>query len=225
MEESGAMMKLKSVEEEIAKGMLARRPDLVGCYEGLMALHAELVRCYDGGGKVLTCGNGGSNADAIHIVGELCKSFERKRPVPADLVLRLQTLPMGLDLARHLEVGLPAIALGCNSALKTAVENDSPIRNIAFAQEAYALAKPGDVLIAISTSGNADNCLMAMFIMKAVGVTTVALTRPNGGKMALHADIVICAPGNSTKEIQEAHLVLYHTFCALIEAHYFPEMR
>jgi len=219
------MMKLKSVEEEIAKGMLARRPDLVGCYEGLMALHAELVRCYDGGGKVLTCGNGGSNADAIHIVGELCKSFERKRPVPADLVLRLQTLPMGLDLARHLEVGLPAIALGCNSALKTAVENDSPIRNIAFAQEAYALAKPGDVLIAISTSGNADNCLMAMFIMKAVGVTTVALTRPNGGKMALHADIVICAPGNSTKEIQEAHLVLYHTFCALIEAHYFPEMR
>jgi len=219
------MMKLKSVEEEIAKGMLARRPDLVGCYEGLMALHAELVRCYDGGGKVLTCGNGGSNADAIHIVGELCKSFERKRPVPADLVLRLQTLPMGLDLARHLEVGLPAIALGCNGALKTAVENDSPIRNIAFAQEAYALAKPDDVLIAISTSGNADNCLMAMFIMKAVGATTVALTGPNGGKMASHADIVIRAPGNSTKEIQEAHLVLYHTFCAVIEAHYFPEMR
>ena len=219
------MMKLKSVEEEIAKGMLARRPDLVGCYEGLMALHAELVRCYDGGGKVLTCGNGGSNADAIHIVGELCKSFERKRPVPADLVLRLQTLPMGLDLARHLEVGLPAIALCCNGALKTAVENDSPIRNIAFAQEAYALAKPDDVLIAISTSGNADNCLMAMFIMKAVGATTVALTGPNGGKMASHADIVIRAPGNSTKEIQEAHLVLYHTFCALIEAHYFPEMR
>ena len=219
------MIKLKPVEEEIAKAMLARRPDLVACYEGLMALHAELVRCYDAGNKLLTCGNGGSNADAIHIVGELCKSFERKRPVPADLVLRLQALPMGLDLARHLEVGLPAIALGCNGALKTAVENDSPIRNIAFAQEAYALARPGDVLIAISTSGNADNCLMAMFIMKAIGGTSVALTGPNGGKMASHADIVIRAPGNSPKEIQEAHLVLYHTFCALIEAHYFPEMR
>ena len=219
------MMKLKPVEEEIAKAMLARRPDLVGCYEGLMALHAELVRCYDAGNKLFTCGNGGSNADAIHIVGELCKSFERKRPVPADLVLRLQSLPMGLDLARHLEVGLPAIALGCNGALKTAVENDSPLRNIAFAQEAYALARPGDVLIAISTSGNADNCLMAMFIMKAIGGTSVALTGPNGGKMASHADIVIRASGNSPKEIQEAHLVLYHTFCALIEAHYFPEMR
>ena len=225
MKETGAMIKLKSVEEQIAKGMLARRPDLVGCYESLMALHAGLVRCYDGGGKLLTCGNGGSNADSMHIVGELCKSFERKRPVPADLVLRLQSLPMGLDLARHLEVGLPAIALGCNGALKTAVENDSPVRNIAFAQEAYALARPGDVLIAISTSGNADNCLMAMFIMKAIGGTTVALTGPNGGKMAAHADIIIRAPGNTTKEIQEAHLVLYHTFCALIEAHYFPEMR
>ena len=219
------MVKLKSVEEQIAKGMLTRRPDLVGCYESLMALHAELVRCYDAGGKLLTFGNGGSHSDAVHIVGELCKSFERKRPVPADLVLRLQSLPMGLDLARHLEVGLPAIALGCNGALKTAVENDSPVRNIATAQEAYALAKPGDVLIAISTSGNAENCLLAMFIMKAIGVTTVALTGPNGGKMAEHADIVIRAPGGSTKEVQEAHLVLYHTFCALIEAHYFPEMR
>jgi D-sedoheptulose 7-phosphate isomerase len=219
------MIKLKAVEEEIAKGMLARRQDLVCCYENLMALHAELARCYDNGGKMLTFGNGGSHSDAVHIVGELCKSFERKRPVPADLVLRLQTLPMGIELARHLEVGLPAIALGCNGALKTAVENDSPLRNIATAQEAYALAKPGDVFIGISTSGNAENCLMAMFIMKALGVTTVALTGPNGGKMAEIADIALRAPGKTTKEIQEAHIVLYHTFCALIEAHYFPEMR
>lgn len=220
-----AEMRLKPVEDEILKGMLARRPDLVGCFESLVAFHGELVRCYDGGGKLLVCGNGGSCADAMHIVGELCKSFERKRPVRADIVIRLQDMPLGKELARHLEVGLPAIALGLNGALKTAIENDSPLRNIAFAQETYALAKPGDMLLAISTSGNAENCMMAMSIAKAMGVTTASLTGPSGGRMASAADVAIMAPGHTTKEIQEAHLVLYHTFCAMIEAHYFPEMR
>ena len=219
------MTKLLPVEREVLDGMLARRPDLEGCVAGLLALHQGLVRCYDGGGKLLACGNGGSCADAMHIVGELCKSFERKRPVPADLAIRLQDLPLGRDLARHLEVGLPAVTLGLNGALKTAVENDSPLRNVAFAQEAFALGKPGDVLVAISTSGNAENCLMAMSICKVVGVSTVSLTGPGGGKMAAIADIAIKAPGDSTKVVQEAHLALYHTFCAMIEAHYFHEIR
>lgn len=219
------MNKFLPVEEGILSDMLERRPDLQPCIEGLKALHWELVRCYDAGGKLLTCGNGGSHSDAVHITGELCKSFERKRPVPAEIAIRLQDLPLGRDLSRHLEVGLPAVPLGCNGALKTAVDNDSKLRNMAFAQEMYALGKPGDVLIAMSTSGNAENCLMAMTIAKATGVTTVSLTGPDGGRMAEQADIAIKAPGTTTKVIQEAHLVLYHTFCALIEAHYFPEMR
>ncbi len=219
------MDELPRVEQEILDGMLRRRPDLKDCVEDLLALHGALVKSYDGGGKFLVCGNGGSNADAMHIVGELCKSFERKRPLPEDMAKRLEGLPHGEALAQRLEVGLPAIALGFNGALKTAVENDSPLRDMAFGQEAYALLKPGDVLMAISTSGNAVNCLMAMSIAKAVGATTVSLTGPEGGKMAAFADIAIKAPGASTKEIQEAHLVLYHTFCGLIEAHYFPEMR
>ena len=219
------MANLSRVEREIMDAMLVRRPDLEMCSNDLLALHAALVRCYDAGGKLLACGNGGSCADATHIVGELCKSFERKRPIPADIVIRLQELPMGKDLSRRLEVGLAAVALGLNAALKTAVENDSSLRDMAFAQEAYALMKPEDVLIGISTSGNADNCLMALSIAKAVGATTVSLTGPDGGKMAAFADIALRAPGDSTKVIQEAHLVLYHTFCALIEGHYFPEMR
>ena len=216
---------LAPVEQDVVEGMLARRPGLNCCLESLLLLHGVLVRCYDGGGKLFVCGNGGSNADAMHIVGELCKSFERKRPVSDEIAQRLRDLPHGPELARCLETGLPAIALGFNGALKTAVENDSPLRNIAFAQELFALAKPGDVLIAISTSGNAENCLMAMSVAKAVGVTAVSLTGSGGGKMAALAGISIQAPGATTKEIQEAHLVLYHTFCALIEAHYFPEMR
>ncbi len=219
------MPKLSEVEESVLNAMTARRPDLGICAETLLALHEALVRSYDAGGKLLVCGNGGSHSDAVHIVGELCKSFERKRPVTPELKTRLDPLPYGKELAQYLETGLPAIALGCHGALKTAVENDSPLRNIAYAQETLALGKPGDVFIGISTSGNAENCLMAMSVARAVGMTVVSLTGPKGGKMAEFADIALRAPGNTTKEIQEAHLALYHTFCALIEAHYFPEMR
>jgi D-sedoheptulose 7-phosphate isomerase len=219
------MERLNSVEKEVLNAMTTRRPDLSGCVNELLELHDKLVTAFNGAGKLLTCGNGGSFADAVHIVGELCKSFERKRPVPETFAAKLADLPMGNELAEHLEVGFPAIALGLNGSLKTAVENDIPLRDIAFAQETYALVQEGDVLLALSTSGNAGNCYMAMSVAKAVGATTVSLTGPKGGKMADFADIAITAPGNSTKEIQEAHIVLWHTMCALIEAHYFPQMR
>ncbi|HQE82978.1 MAG TPA: SIS domain-containing protein [Candidatus Hydrogenedentes bacterium] len=219
------MTALSVIEREILDQMLARRPNLEPCVAALLKLHESLVACYDGGGKLLLCGNGGSNADAMHIAGELCKSFERKRPISPDVKAALRKLPFGDDLAEHLEAGLPAFALGFNGSLKTAVENDSPLRDMAFAQEAFALAKRGDVLLGISTSGNAANCLMAMSAAKALGAVTVSLTGPKGGRMADAADIAVKAPGDSTKVIQEGHIVLYHTFCALIEAHYFTEMR
>ena len=223
---SGELMSgLLDVEQGILNDMLARRPDLEDCVQSLVSLHNALVRCYDGGGTLLLCGNGGSHADAVHIAGELCKSFERKRSVPEEMVERLRGLPFGEELSENLEMGLPAVTLGLNSSLKTAVENDNAIRDIAFAQEACALTRPGDVLIGISTSGNADNCLMALSAAKAVGATGVAMTGPKGGQMAAYADIAIKAPGDSTKVVQEAHAVLYHTCCAMIEAHYFPEMR
>lgn len=205
--------------------MKQRRPELEAAVPGVLALHEALVATFDNGGKLLTCGNGGSQADAIHIVGELCKSFERKRPVPEEFAASLTALPHGQELAQHLEAALPAITLGLNSSLKTAVENDSPLRDMAFAQEALALTKENDLLLAISTSGNADNCLMAMSVAKACGATTAVLTGPGGGAMAQYGDIVIKAPGDDTKTVQESHIVLYHTMCGLIEAHYFPEPR
>lgn len=219
------MANMSPAEESVLKGMLARRPELSTCTERLLALHEALVDSYDAGGKLMVCGNGGSHADAVHIVGELCKSFERKRPVSAELQVRLAPLPYGKELSRYLEMGLPAIALGCSGALRTAVENDSPLRNIAYAQETLAMGKAGDVFIGISTSGNAENCLMAMSVARAVGMKVISLTGPKGGRMAEAADIALRAPGHSTKEIQEEHLVLYHTFCAMIEAHYYAEMR
>lgn len=219
------VLTLSAIEQQILDGMTERRPDLAGCVESLLGLHEALTRCYNAGGKLLICGNGGSNADSMHIAGELCKSFERKRPLKLDFAERLKQYPHGDELCRHLEAGLPAIALGFNGPLKTATENDISLRDIAFAQETLALAKPGDVLIGISTSGNARNCLLAMSTMKALGGTVVSLTGPHGGDLAAFADIAIKAPGTTVKTIQEAHLVLYHTFCALIEAHYFPDPR
>ncbi len=219
------MSSLTSIEQEIVDAMLQRRPELAPCVESILALHAALIRCYDNGGKLLTCGNGGSHADAVHIVGELCKSFERKRTLSPQFVDRVKHHPHGDKLAAHLEQGLAAVTLGCNSALKTAVENDSPLRDIAFAQEVLALAKPGDVVLGISTSGNAANCLMALSTAKACDAVAVSLTGPKGGAMAELADIAIKTPGEKVALIQEFHIVAYHTVCCLIEAHYFPEMR
>ena len=219
------MIDLPPVVQDVLDAMRLRRPDLEECVPALLELHHRLVACYDGGGTLFTCGNGGSHADAVHIVGELCKSFERKRPISPEVHGRLEGLPFGAELQQHLEAGLSAHALGLNGALKTAVENDSPQRDIAFAQELGALMRPGDVLLALSTSGNADNCLMAMSTARAIGGTAVSLTGPNGGKMVEAAEIAVRAPGDSTKVIQEAHIVLWHTMCCMIEAHYFPDMR
>ena len=219
------MPELLSTEQAIIDDLVARRPELEPCVESLLTLHEELVRAFDAGNQFFICGNGGSHADAMHIAGELCKSFERKRPIREETAKALEGLPWGDELAAHLEEGLPAIPLGFSGSLKTAVENDSALRDIAFAQELYALARPGDVVMGISTSGNAANCLMALSTAKAVGCTTVALTGPHGGKLAMHADIAIRAAGASVGRIQEAHICLYHTTCSMIEAHYFPEKR
>jgi len=214
---------LLPIERQLVDDMVQRWSELAECVDSLLVLHGALAKSFDEGGKLLVCGNGGSYAQAMHVVGELQKSFECARHVPTDVADKLRTLPFGTDLAANLEVGLPAITLGLNSVLKTAVENDISMRDIAFAQEAYALVKPGDVLIAISTSGTADNCLMAMSVANALGATTVALTGPDGDKMAEFADISVKAPGATTKQIQETHFVLCHTLCAMVEAHYFPE--
>lgn len=219
------MYSWNNLESQIIEEMLGRHPNLEPCIPEMASFQGALVNTYDLGGCFFTCGNGGSYADAQHIVGELCKSFERQRPLPGALLENLSGLPCGEDLAQHLEAGLPAVTLGLNGPLKTAIENDVPLANIAFAQELNALMRSGDMLLAISTSGNAANCLMAISVARAKKGMSAALTGPNGGQMAAHADIAIKAPGTDTKQIQEAHVVIWHTLCCLIEAHYFPIKR
>jgi D-sedoheptulose 7-phosphate isomerase len=212
---------------EILSDLIERRPHLEPIALPLMRLHVALVRCYDKGGTFFLCGNGGSFADSLHIVGELLKSFERKRDLTTEQKAAFAGLPDGEILANQLEQGLRGYALGNSGPLATAVQNDIELRDIHFAQDLYGMGRPGDVVMGISTSGNADNCSYALQVGKALGLTTVALTgsKANGGKMGKVADILIMAPGTVTKLVQEDHFPTYHAICAMIEAHYFPEMR
>lgn len=209
--------------QTILDGLVERRSELSVCVDNLRKAADAVCKSLENDGTLFTCGNGGSYADAVHIVGELVKRFERPRPLPAAVAKKLKIFPHGDELAERLEAGLRAITLGLNASLKTAVENDNPLRNAAFAQEAAALMRKGDVLLALSTSGNAKNCLMAMSAAKAVGGKTVVLTGADGGEMGQHGDIVIKAPGKDTKTIQEAHMPVYHTLCQLVEAYFFEK--
>lgn len=186
---------------------------------------AELViNCYKNGGKVLICGNGGSAADSTHIVGELMKGFLKKRPVEGALKQQLQAKNPELSdsFFEKLQVGLPAVNLCESAALLTAFCNDVDPAFI-FAQQAFGLGKPGDVLIGISTSGNAENVNNAVSIAKAAGLKTVGLTGAKGGRLLQNADLCIRVPETETFKVQELHLPVYHCICAAAEAAFFEK--
>ncbi|MCE1197544.1 MAG: SIS domain-containing protein [Marinilabiliales bacterium] len=182
----------------------------------------KLIRCYESGGKLLVCGNGGSCSDSDHIVGELMKSFELKRPVSSDLQTKLQELSpdRGRYLAQNLQQGLPAISLTTHSALITAVANDIHA-DIIFAQQVVGYGKPGDVLLGISSSGNSRNVVDACLVAKAMGLEVIGLTGETGGKMKELCDTLINVPGRRTAFVQELHLPVYHLLCLVIEHHFF----
>ena len=175
------------------------------------------------GGTLFICGNGGSFADALHIAGELDKSFLLPRAIPEGHRRRLAALPGGQALAGALQRGLRTIALGANPSLASAVENDSPQRSMGFAQELYALARPGDVLLAISTSGEAQNVLNAVSVAKALGLSVIALTGQRESRLSAAADVALRAPATETGEIQSWHIRMYHALCEMLEADAFGE--
>lgn len=151
------------------------------------------------GRKLLVCGNGGSAADAQHLVAEFVSRLTVDRPA------------------------LRAIALTTDSSILTAIGNDYGYENV-FERQVEALGIEGDVLLAISTSGNSKNCIKALEIGREMGLITVAFTGNEGGKMAALADLNIVVPSSVTMNIQESQLALEHIFCMLVERCYFgPE--
>lgn len=206
---------------EMLEVFLTRRPELEVVLPQIFEAYQTLVVCFQQQQTLFTCGNGGSYSDSLHIAGELMKSFERKRPVPEIEQKQLNELPFGADLAAALEVGFRAIPLGMNNALSSALENDLPLRYLMFAQELYCLGKKGDVLLGISTSGNAKNVSLALTVAQLKGIKTIALTGQAGGKMGEMADIAIKVPASRTFLVQEFHIAIYHLLCAMVEATWF----
>lgn len=202
--------------------LMQRYPGLSGQRENVLSAYETLKKAFLSGGKLLLCGNGGSCADAQHIAGELMKGFYLPRPLPQDEKRRIRertkdSLSQAADL---LQGALPAIALDGQGPLMTAFLNDVDPELI-YAQQVIGLGRPGDVLMGLSTSGNARNVLLAAQTASARGLTTIALTGGDGGALARACDQAIIAPANTPADVQELHLPIYHTLCAMLEQSFF----
>ena len=196
---------------ESLEQLFSRWPCLKPCAPSIVDAFGVLLSMFRAGGKVLVCGNGGSAADAEHICGELLKKFKRHRAVPSEVAAKLRP-----ELAAKLEGALPAVSLVSMSGIITAFANDVSWET-AFAQQVLGLAKPGDVLIALSTSGNSANCVAAAEVMKAVGGKSIAFTGANESRLSQVCDVTIRVPETETYKVQELHLPVYHALCAAIE--------
>ncbi len=204
--------------------LIERYPVLCVCRESIAQAYKILEECYAHGGKLLIAGNGGSCADAEHIVGELMKGFKNKRTCPEEFAKKLCEVDgeRGVYLAERLQGALPAIALDGHAALNTAFIND--VENgglLAFAQQVMGYGNAGDVFLGISTSGNSKNVMNAAVVARAKGLKIIGLTGENGGELAKFADVAIKAPVRETYIVQELHLPIYHCLCLMLEERFF----
>ena len=201
--------------------LVSRHQTLSDCAPQIEKAISLIIDCYRQGGKVMTCGNGGSASDSAHIVGELMKGFLSLRPLSAEWREKLECLE-GESLAAKLQSGLPAVDLTAMSALFTAVANDMGAE-YGYAQQAFTLANEGDIVIGISTSGNAQNVHNAAIAAKAKSAKLIGLTGKGGGRMVQSGiyDVIISVPERETYLIQEDHLAIYHAICADVEEVFF----
>ncbi len=196
--------------------LIERYPDLTSIKNMIREAYETIADSYVAGGKLLICGNGGSAADADHIVGELMKGFYKKRSLSS-----VEKEQFGVQ-ADFLQGALPAISLTQHNALSTAFANDVQPSSV-FAQQVFGYGRKEDVLLGISTSGNSENIIHAIKTAHAVGMKTIGLTGLTGGEMKELCNISLVAPGSCTAEIQERHLPIYHTLCAMLEEAFFPD--
>ncbi|MGA9116892.1 MAG: D-sedoheptulose 7-phosphate isomerase [Bacteroidota bacterium] len=182
------------IQKELTAGAALKERISVECTGAIIGALDLILRSLGGGGKILLCGNGGSAADAQHIA--------------AEFVVRLNPAVR--------RPGIPAIALTTDSSMLTAAANDLGYENV-FARAVEALGRPGDALIAISTSGRSPSIHRALEAARARSVGTIGLLGRDGGSCAGLADIAIVVPSDDTQRIQEAHITIGHILCALVE--------
>lgn len=202
--------------------LMERYPSLESAKNDIVAAYLLLEESYKNGGKLLVAGNGGSAADAEHIVGELMKGFKLPRKPEADFAEKLveENQELGSVLAENLQGALPAIALDGHPALSTAYMNDcEPL--LCFAQQVNGYGKSGDVFLGISISGNSKNVLYAATTAHAKGMKVIGLTGAKDSKLKDMSDVCIKAPQTETYMIQELHLPIYHCLCLMLEDRFF----
>jgi len=206
--------------------LIDRYPVLADCKASLEAAVVTICESYRSGHKLIACGNGGSASDAEHIVGELMKGFLLPRKLDSDMEAKMRAVcPDEADyFMENLQGALPALSMVNQVALNTAFANDQA-PDLAFAQQLLGMGDAGDVLVAISTSGNSTNVIYALQMAKVKGVKTIALTGKSGGKIKSRqlADVCICVPDDETFRIQELHLPVYHMLCIAAENEFFGE--
>lgn len=182
---------------ETLKSAIQAHQTVIAQLEGLLpeiaAVADELRACLKRGGKILLMGNGGSAADSQHIAAEIVGRYKKERP------------------------GLPSIALTTDTSILTSVGNDYGFEFI-FSRQVEALCSPLDVVIGITTSGNSANVVRAIEKAREIGAKTVGLTGGTGGKLAALCDYNLIMPSNDTPRIQEAHILIGHSLCDLLEA-------
>lgn len=205
--------------KNILSDLISRYPQLASCEKDIFQSFTLLDEAFSRGNKLLVAGNGGSDADANHIVGELMKGFVKKRKIPDVLAQKLKSVngELGQSLAENLQCAMPAVALSSHSSLHTAYINDVGAEWV-FAQQLLGLGCEGDVFLGITTSGNSKNILSAAVTAKALGLKIIALTGKNGGKIADLADVTVKCPETETYKVQELHLPVYHALCLMLEA-------
>lgn len=194
MDDYAEIVRAQLLESARVKEAIAASDQL----DRLIDIARLLVSVYRSGGKVLLCGNGGSAADAQHLVAELVSKFRKERP------------------------GLPALALNVNTSILTAIANDYSYDRV-FARQVEALGKPGDVLIGISTSGNSASIIEAVKEAHLRDLRTVVFCGGTGGKLKDFAEISFIVPSSDTPRIQEAHIAAGHILCDIVERELFKE--
>lgn len=202
--------------------LIERYPSLAMCKDDIWAAYCMLCECYLQDGKLLVAGNGGSAADAEHIVGELMKKFRKDRYLDGRMCRKIMEIDeeLGADLCENLRETIPAIALTGNAALSTACLNDVS-GTIGFAQQVLGYGREKDVFLGITTSGNSQNILNAIVTARAKDMKTIVLTGRDGGRAKGLADIAVVVPETETYRIQELHLPIYHALCLMLEDRFF----
>ena len=216
---------MRELENRLVKHidlLVERYPSLESAKEDIIAAYLLMEECYENGGKLLVAGNGGSAADAEHIVGELMKGFKMPRKLESAFAEKLvaENRELGSVLSENLQGALTAIALDGHPALSTAYMNDcEPL--LCFAQQVNGYGKAGDIFLGISTSGNSKNVLFAATTAHAKGMKVIGLTGAKDSKLKDMSDVCIKAPQTETYMIQELHLPIYHCLCLMLEDKFF----